>query len=115
MKSSIEQGLLLLGMLALSSQALAVATPEELAGIGTKYTCTGAEKAGTATGGATYTGRYLGAAPGMQENAETGAHPTDPYDQDQPILTITRENMASHAERLTAGQRACSPNTRRSG
>lgn len=86
--------------------AYAMATADEIAQIGSKYTCTGAEKAGTASGVAEFTGKYLGAMPGMIPNAEAGEHQTDPYAHEKPIVTITVENMAGYTDRLSAGQKA---------
>ncbi len=84
----------------------AKATPDEIAQIGKKYTCTGAEKAGTASGVAEFTGKYLGAMPGMIPNGETGKHQTDPYAAEKPLFTITAQNLAQYADKLSEGQKA---------
>ncbi len=84
--------------------AHAKATPEEIARLGKSLTCLGAEKAGTVSGVAEYTGKWLGAAPGM--STEPGRHPTDPYADEKPLFTITAKNVAQYAERLSEGQKA---------
>ncbi len=96
----IAQGLLLAGL------AQAAATPEEIARLGNDLTCVGAEKAGNADGSITaWTGKWLGAPDGMELNT-TGAHPQNPYADDKPLFVITAANMAEHADRLSAGQKA---------
>ena len=86
--------------------AQAAATPEEIAKLGKELTCVGAEKAGNADGSITeWTGKWLGW-PEHMEPAEVGAHPRNPYPDDKPLFVITAANMAEHAERLTAGQKA---------
>lgn len=89
-----------------AADAHARATDEELAQIGTRYTCTGAEMAGTPEGVAPFTGRHLGAMPGMAPTAENGERPQDPYAAEKPLFTITAGNMAKYAEFLTPGQQA---------
>ncbi len=84
--------------------ASAKSTPEEIAQLdGPKYTCAGAERAGTASGVAAYTGKWLDGWPGMK--SATGYDP-GPYADEKPLFTITAENMVKYAERLTAGQKA---------
>ncbi|MDH1252590.1 UNVERIFIED_CONTAM: DUF1329 domain-containing protein [Comamonas sp. A-3] len=84
----------------------AKATPDELARLGKSLTCTGGEKAGTASGVPEFTGKWLGTPPGIQYNPHAGQHPVDPYAGEKPLLTITAENLAQHAERLSEGQKA---------
>lgn len=96
----IAQGLLLAGL------AQAAATPEEIARLGKDLTCVGAEKAANADGSITeWTGKWLGWPDHLTPGAE-GAHPQNPYPDDKPLFVITAENMAEHAERLSAGQKA---------
>ncbi|SFF57280.1 Protein of unknown function [Fontimonas thermophila] len=66
-------------------------------------TCLGAERAGTADGVATYTGRWVGHWPGLQQ---AHGYTPGPYADEKPVLTITAQNMAQHADRLTEGQKA---------
>jgi len=84
--------------------ALAKATPDEIARLGKSLTCLGAEKTGTSSGVAEYTGKWLGAAPGM--TAEQGKHPQNPYAAEKPLLTITAQNVAKYASHLSEGQLA---------
>ncbi len=70
---------------------------------GPKYTCMGAERAGSAGGVAAYSGRVLGAWPGMQE--PQGYDP-GPYAGDKPLFIITAQNMAQYAAQLGEGQKA---------
>ena len=86
--------------------AWAKATPDELARLGKSLTCTGGEKAGTASGVPEFTGKWLGTPPGIQYNPHAGQHPVDPYASEKPLLTITAENLAQYGERLSEGQKA---------
>ena len=89
----------------MAGAALAKATPEELEKIGKTYTCVGAEKAGTASGVPEYTGKWLGTPPGINYPPHEGKHPVDPYANEKPLFTITAENMAQYADKLTDGQK----------
>ncbi|MBP9712736.1 MAG: DUF1329 domain-containing protein [Sterolibacterium sp.] len=91
-------------MLGASGATYAKATPEELAKLGKELTCMGAEKAGSASGVAEFTGKWLGAGPGM--TAEIGKHPTDPYASEKAQFTITAQNMAQYGDKLSEGQKA---------
>ena len=84
--------------------AHAKATAEEIARLGKSLTCIGAEKAGTTSGVAEFTGKWLGPAPGM--STEPGRHPEDPYAGEKPLFTITAQNLAQYADRLSEGQKA---------
>ena len=86
-----------------ATAAHARATPEELARLGKQTTCMGAERAGSPSGVAEYTGKWLGPAPGM--TTETGKPPADPYAGEKPLFTITAQNMAAHADKLSEGQK----------
>ena len=78
-------------MLGATSVAHAKASPEELAKLGKELTCVGAEKAGSPSGVAEYTGKWLGVGPGM--TAELGKHPVDPYASEKPLFTITAQTL----------------------
>ena len=91
-------------MLAATGVAHAKASADELAQLGKNLTCTGAEKAGSAGGVAAFTGKWLGAAPGM--TTELGKHPIDPYHAEKPLFTITAQNVGQYADKLSAGQQA---------
>lgn len=70
---------------------------------GDTYTCMGAERAGTESGVAEYTGKWVGAWPGGEE--KQGYQP-GPYADEEPLFTITHENYREYEERLTEGQKA---------
>ena len=89
----------------IAGAAMAKATPEELEKIGKTYTCVGAEKAGTAGGVPEFTGKWLGTPPGINYPLHEGKHPVDPYAHEKPLFTITAENMAQYADKLTDGQK----------
>ncbi len=91
-------------MLGATSVAHAKASPEELAKLGKELTCVGAEKAGSPSGVAEYTGKWLGVGPGM--TAELGKHPVDPYASEKPLFTITAQNLAQYGDKLSEGQKA---------
>ncbi len=87
-------------------EAQAKATAEELARLGKDFTCVGAERAGNADGSIPeWSGKWLGAPPHVDFKG-TGSHPIDPYPEDKPLFVITAENVAQHAHRLSAGQKA---------
>jgi hypothetical protein len=65
--------------------------------------CMGAEIAGSDTGVAAFTGQFVGTWPGLR--SEYGYDP-GPYAAEIPLFTITADNHAQHAERLTEGMKA---------
>ncbi len=85
--------------------AQAKVTPEKAAELnGPKFTCMGAEKAGNASGTIPeYSGKYVGKWPGMTK--PFGFEP-GPYAAEKPLFTITAQNMAQYADKLTEGQKA---------
>jgi hypothetical protein len=90
----------------ISGHVLAAATAEELAGLGSDYTCVGAIKAGNADGTIPeWSGQWLGV-PEHVNFEGTGNHPVDPYPEDKPLFVITAQNMAEYADKLSAGQKA---------
>jgi hypothetical protein len=87
--------------------ALARVPAAEADRLGKDLTCVGAEKAASKDGMiSAYTGKWLGAPPGIQYTPNVGQHPVDPYAGDKPLLSITPENLAQHAYRLSSGQKA---------
>lgn len=90
----------------LSGAVLAAATAEEMAALGTTRTCVGAIKAGNAEGTIPeWSGKWLGV-PEHVNFEGTGNHPVDAYPDDKPLFVITAQNMAEHADKLSAGQKA---------
>ena len=86
--------------------AWAKATPDEVAKLGNTLTCTGGEKAGTASGVPEFTGKWLGTPAGIKYESHAGQHPVDPYASEKPVFVISAENLGKYAERLTDGQKA---------
>jgi hypothetical protein len=79
-------------------------TPEKAKELdGPKYTCMGAEKAGSPSGVAEYTGKFQGTWPGIKNKTGWDA---GPYADEKPKLKIDSKNMAQHAAMLTEGQKA---------
>ncbi|NKF22018.1 DUF1329 domain-containing protein [Solimonas sp. C16B3] len=70
---------------------------------GPKLTCMGAERAGSPDGVAAYTGKYVGTWPGLKK--PYGYDP-GPFANEKPLFTITSQNMAKYADKLTPGQKA---------
>ena len=84
--------------------AAARVSPEKAAELdGPTLTCMGAERAGSATGVAEYTGKYFDSWPGLSK--PYGYEP-GPYADEKPLFTITAENMAQYAKNMTEGQKA---------
>lgn len=98
--AALAAGLLLAG------GALAKVPAAEADKLGKSLTCVGAEKSGTSSGVPEYVGKWQGVPPGMNYKPHTGQHPVDPYAGEKPLFTITADNLAQHAERLTDGQKA---------
>ena len=78
-------------------------SPEKAAELdGPALTCMGAEKAGSASGVAEYTGKFVGTWPGQKK--EHGYEP-GPYADEKPLFTITAQNIAQYHDKLTEGQK----------
>ena len=90
-----------LGLLAASAGA--TVSSDEAAKLKTTLTPFGAEKAGNADGSIpAWTGGYTTAIPGFKNGGRRG----DPFASEKPLYTITAENMAQYASRLTDGTQA---------
>lgn len=105
-RSMIHVPVALAASLLMSSVALAKVPAAEADKLGKSLTCVGAEKAGTASGVPEFVGKWQGVPPGMKYTPHVGQHPVDPYASDKPLFTITSENLAQYADRLTEGQKA---------
>lgn len=90
--------------LALSGfSAVAAATGAEAAKLKTELTPLGAEKAGNKDGSIpAWSGGYTTAIPGDKPGGRRG----DPFKDEKPLFSITAQNMAQHADRLTDGTKA---------
>lgn len=104
LKSTFLSGVLaiLSAVMPLQSQAKVDAAKAAQLGAGA-LTCIGAEKAGTASGVAEFSGKYLDSWPGMK--SKTGYDP-GPYADEKPAFVITAENAAQYTDKLTEGQKA---------
>lgn len=97
MKSS---AFLFAGFLSLASLAVAAITQSEADRLGRDLTPLGAERAGNAAGTIPeWTGGITTPPAGYQ----VGMHHPDPFAADQPLYTITAQNLAEHEAQLTAG------------
>ncbi len=102
--SSLLTGMAALAVVLVSYQASAKVSAEKAAELdGPKYTCTGAERAGSATGIPEFTGKYVGTWPSVKN--PYGYDP-GPYADEKPLFSITAENMSKYASKLTDGQKA---------
>jgi len=100
----LGSGLALLGALLLPTAAMAKVGADKAAELdGPRLTCVGAERAGTPSGVAEFSGKWVGKWPGMK--GEYGYEP-GPYADEKPKFTITAANMAQYAANLTEGQKA---------
>jgi len=91
-------------LLAASGLLHAKVPPEKAAELGgPTLTCTGAERAGSASGVAEYKGQWLDTWPGL---AVKEGYTPGPYADEKPLFTITAANQATYADRLTEGQKA---------
>jgi hypothetical protein len=98
--SSARRAAVLLCVGGFSATALLAADPARL---GADLTPLGGEKAGNADGSIpAWTGGLTTPPAGYQP----GQHHPDPFAGESPLFTITAENAAQYADRLTAGQQA---------
>jgi hypothetical protein len=83
--------------------ALGAVTAEEAKKLGTTLTPLGAEKAGNKDGSIPeYTGGLTTIPPDFKKG--TGLY-ANPYAQEKPLFTITKQNLGTYAEKLTHGQK----------
>jgi len=97
---------LAVGTLALAAmQAGAKATPEQVAQLGgDKLTCIGAERAANADGSIpAFSGQWSDTYPGYKG---PGVYSPGPYGSEKPLFTISAQNAAQYAGKLTEGQKA---------
>ena len=92
--------------LLMAGAAFAKVPAAEAEKLGKELTCVGGEKAGSKDGVPEYTGKWLGTPPGVQYTPNVGQHPVDPYASEKPLFSITAENMAKYADKLSEGQKA---------
>jgi len=93
----------LLGLLLVTSSALAEISASEAERLGQDLTPMGAEQAGNEAGTIpAWDGGITGAPAGF----ESGGHHPDPFAEDDIQFTVTRDNMSQHADKLTEGHKA---------
>ncbi|RFO96009.1 DUF1329 domain-containing protein [Rhodoferax lacus] len=93
--------------LVLSGAAWAKVPAAEADKLGKELTCVGAEKAANKDGSIPeFSGKWLGTPPGLTYTKSVGQHPVDPYANEKPLYSITADNMAQHAAKLSDGQKA---------
>ncbi len=95
-----------IGLGASLTAALADVPAEVAARLGRDLTPMGSEKAGNTEGTIpAWTGGLTGIPEGIAFDPETDLHP-NPFSADRPLFTVTAENMAQYADKLTPGYRA---------
>lgn len=86
-----------------AATAQAAVTAEEAAKLKTTLTPFGAERAGNADGSIPpWTGGYTTPIPGFKNGGRRG----DPFAAEKPLYSITADNLAQHAAKLTDGTQA---------
>jgi len=89
--------------LAIASTAIAAVSPEMAKRLDQDLTPLGSERAGNADGTIpAWTGGITSPPAGFQK----GMHHINPYAGEQPLFTITRDNMAQYADRIAGPQKA---------
>ena len=100
-KSLLQTGALTLSLLACS--VMAAVSPEEAAKLGTSLTPVGAEMAGNADGSIP---AWTGGLPTNAGTADARGFLSNPYANEQPLFTITAQNVEQYKDKLTPGQLA---------
>jgi len=100
-KSLLQTGALTLSLLACS--VMAAVSPEEAAKLGTSLTPVGAEMAGNADGTIP---AWTGGLPTNAGTADAAGFLSDPFPSEQPLFTITAQNVEQYKDKLTPGQLA---------
>lgn len=98
-KYLLQSGALALSMLATS--VMAAVSAEEAAKLGTTLTPLGAEKAGNADGTIP---EWTGGLPTNAGTADDRGFLSDPFASEQPLFTITAQNVDQYKDKLTPGQ-----------
>ena len=95
---------LALGLILGAPLAFAKVSEEQASQLdGDKYTCMGAERAGSESGIPEYSGKWLDSWPGMVN--PTGFDP-GPYADEKPLYVVTASNMAQYEDKLSEGHKA---------
>ncbi len=96
------RGALLAALIAAPCASAKVSAEQAAELDGPRLTCMGAERAGSSSGVAAYTGKFLGKWPGMTR--PYGYEP-GPYAEEKPLMTVTAQTAAQYAAQLTEGQK----------
>ncbi|HEX5841503.1 MAG TPA: DUF1329 domain-containing protein [Pseudomonas sp.] len=100
-KSLLQTGVLTLSLLA--SGVMAAVSQDEAAKLGTSLTPVGAEMGGNADGSIP---AWTGGLPASAGTADAAGFLSDPFPSEQPLFTITAQNMDQYKDKLTPGQQA---------
>ncbi|MGL4317735.1 MAG: DUF1329 domain-containing protein [Pseudomonas sp.] len=100
-KQLIQAGCLSLSLLA--GQVMAAVSSDQIARLGADLTPVGAEKTGNADGSIPAWTGGLGKEAGAKD---ADGFLADPFANEQPLFTITAQNVAQYQDKLTAGQLA---------
>ncbi|PZQ43083.1 MAG: DUF1329 domain-containing protein, partial [Ectopseudomonas oleovorans] len=100
-KNLLQSGVLTLSLLATS--VMAAVSPDEAAKLGTTLTPVGAEMAGNADGSIP---AWTGGLPTNAGAVDPRGFLADPFANEQPLFTITAQNVDQYKDNLTPGQLA---------
>jgi hypothetical protein len=100
-KNLLQTGALAMSLLACS--VMAAVSPDEAAKLGTTLTPVGAEMAGNADGSIP---AWTGGLPANAGTADAAGFLSDPFPSEQPLFTITAQNVDQYKDKLTPGQLA---------
>jgi len=100
-KNLLQSGVLTLSLLATS--VMAAVSPDEAAKLGTTLTPVGAEMAGNADGSIP---AWTGGLPTNAGAVDPRGFLADPFANEQPLFTITAQNVEQYKDKLTPGQLA---------
>ncbi len=104
LKKSHKSLLSAIALTAMSSGALAAVSAQEATRLGQDLTPVGAEIAGNDDGSIpAWTGGGIGDVPASYV---PGGHHPNPYADEQPLFTITADNVDQYADKLSVGQQA---------
>ncbi|PYC28599.1 DUF1329 domain-containing protein [Aquipseudomonas alcaligenes] len=98
-KALLQSGVLALSMLATS--VMAAVSADEAAKLGSTLTPLGAERAGNADGSIP---EWTGGLPKNAGTADDRGFLSDPFSSEQPLFTITAQNVDQYKDKLTPGQ-----------
>jgi len=106
-KTLWQSGVLTLSLLA--SGVMAAVSPDEAAKLGTSLTPLGAEMAGNADGSIP---AWTGGLPANAGTVDGKGFLSDPFASEQPLFTITAQNVEQYKDKLTPASWPCSSATR---